>query len=222
MVEIILFLGIIILFFFLPVSFRIYYHKVGQDDLFVFEMTFLRGLLKRRKVISFLKNTPQFIRKHEKTSGRWFFFRKAREKDVKSPYHLNSRGISEFWRRYQSYGLGITLLTYFLPANYQRWLLVVQRLEKKGRFDRFIWITRLGNQDIAYTSIIYGLLWTLKLGFYNILSRRYEFKQKPEIQVVYNFQQSHWDTLFDCIFRVKLGYIIIVALMARLQARARL
>jgi hypothetical protein len=221
MVETILFLGIIILFFFLPVSFRIYYHKLGQDDLFVFEMTFLKGLLKRRKVISFLQNTSQYIHRHEKTSGKWFFFRRAEVKEVNSPYQFHFRGINEFWQRYQNYGLGITLLTYFLPARYQRWLLVAQRLEKKGRFDRFIWVTRLGTRGITYTSIIYGLLWGLKLGLFNTLHRHYKFKQKPEIKVFYNFQQSQWDTLFDCIFRVKLGYIIIVALMARFQARAR-
>lgn len=222
MVEIGLFLVVFIIFFFLPVSFRIYYHKLGSDDLFVFEMTFLMGLLKRRKVISLIKNTPQPVQKQTKTSGRWFFLQKARVKEVNSPYHFNTLGFQEFWQRYQNYGLGITFLTYMLPTRYHRWLLVAQRLEKKGRFHRFIWITRLGTQNMAHTSLIYGLLWSLKLGLFNTLHSHYEFKQKPNIQVVYNFQQSRWDTLFDCIFRVKLGYIIIVALIARLQARARL
>jgi hypothetical protein len=221
MVEVVLFLGIIVLFFFLPVNFRIYYHKLGSDDLFVFEMTFLKGLLKRRKVISLLKNTPQYVHKHEKSSGRWFFYHKTQVQEVNSPYQMNARGIHEFWQRYQNYGLGVTLLTYFLPARYHRWLLVAQRLEKKGRFDRFIWITRLGTQNMAYTSVIYGLLWSLKLGIFNGLHSHYQFKREPEIKVIYNFQQSQWDTLFDCIFRVKLGYIIIVAVIARLQARAR-
>lgn len=222
MVEVGLFLGIVILFFFLPVNFRIYYHKLGRDDLFVFEMTFLKGLLKRRKVISLIKNTPESIHQHQKAFGKWFFFQKVQVEEVDSPYRFNTQGFYEFWQRYQNYGLGITLLTYFLPARYHRWLLVAQRLEKKGHFDRFIWITRLGTQNIAYTSLIYGLLWTLKLGLFNVLHRQYKFKQKPDIQVFYNFQQSQWDTLFDCIFRVKLGYIIIAALIARLQARARL
>jgi hypothetical protein len=221
MVELGLFLGVICLFFFLPVSFRIYYHKLGPDDLFVFEMTFLKGLLKRRKVISLIKNTPQYVQKHQKTSGRWFFFRKARTEEINSPYQLNMQGFFEFWQRYQNFGLGITLLTYFLPARYHRWLLVAQRLEKKGRFDRFIWITRLSTQNIPVTSLLYGTLWFIKLTLYNSLHRHYKFSHKPEIQVMYNYQQSAWDTLFDCIFRVKLGYIIIVALIARLQARAR-
>lgn len=222
MVEIGLFLGIICLFFFLPVNFRIYYHKLGQDDLFVFEMTFLKSLLKRRKVISLIKNTPQYIHQHVKTSGRWFFFQNAETKEVNSPYQFNSKGLMEFWRRYQNYGLGVTLLSYFLPARYHHWLLVAQRLENKGRFHRFVWITRLSTQNIAYTSLLYGILWNIKLGLFNALHRRYKFSQEPDIQIIYNFQQSQWDTFFDCIFRVKLGYIIIVALIARLQLRARL
>ena len=222
MVEVGLFLGIICLFFFLPVNFRIYYHKLGPDDLFVFEMTFLMGLLKRRKVTSLIKYNPQHIHKHVKTSGRWFFFRKSEVREVNSPYQFNSKGIVEFWRRYRKYGLGVTLLSYFLPARYHHWLLVAQRLENKGYFQRFVWITRLSTHHIARGFLIYGGLWNLKLGLYNALRRRYQFSREPEIQIMYNVQQSSWDTLFDCIFRVKLGYIIIIALVTRLQSRARI
>jgi hypothetical protein len=218
-VELLLFLGTICLLFFLPVQFRIFYQKIAWDDTLVLEMSFLNGLLKRRKVISLLQLTPSGIKKREKLSGRWFFIKKAKTKEVESPYQGNSRGWREFLHRYQQYGLGVTLLTYFLPANYQHWLWVVDDLENRGHFTKFTWITRFGTGDALSTATLYGVLWGVKSSLLSFLHRKIKFDQKPDIQVIPDFQNSRLDLIFDCIFRVKLGYIIIAAFIARFRHR---
>ena len=223
MVEAVLFLGIFCLFFFLPVHFHFFYHKVGDDDLLILEMTFLRGLLKRRKVTSLIKPPPNSpcAGARSKTSGRWFFIKKKQVK-MDAPATANQSKFTEpmeFWRQYQKYGLGITLLIYFLPAKYQHWLLVADSLEKRGCFEKFTWMTRLGTDDAAATSIIVGLLWGFKFGLLGILRHKYKFNREPELQIIPDYQQSKWDTRLDCIFRIKLGYIIIVALTTRFRVQ---
>lgn len=218
MVEVGLFLGVFCLFFFMPVRFRFYYQKLNDDDLLILEMSFLRGLLKRRKVTSLIKPPP----KRSKNSGRWFFFKKAQVKKLEAratSKQLNLLGPMEIWRQYQQYGLGITLLIYFLPAKYQHWLLVAESLERRGCFEKFTWMTRFGTNDAAATSIIAGLLWGFKFGLLGILRYKYKFNREPELQIIPDYQQSKWDTHLDCIFRVKLGYIIIMALTTRFRVQ---
>ncbi|NLY75144.1 MAG: DUF2953 domain-containing protein [Firmicutes bacterium] len=214
MVELTLFIGMFCLFFFLPVQFRFYYQKVAWDDTLIMELTFLNGLLKRRRQISLLNPTPRGVKVREKISGNWLFYQRKQTIEKVSPYQGNSRGLREFLHRYRHYGLGITLLSYFLPARFHRWLLVAEKLEKKGEFRRLVWITKVGLGQSAATAVAFGLIWGLKAGLLQTLNRELRFAQKPEIKVIVDYQSLGLDTLFDCIFRVKLGYIIIASFLA--------
>jgi hypothetical protein len=222
-VEIAIFLATFCLLFFLPVSFRFYYRKSGPDDLLILEMTFLHGLLKQRKITSLIKPNSY---KQVKTSGRWFFFHRKQVNEVNSQASANSfqtnlRILREFGWRYRNYGLGVTLLTYFLPAKYRWWLHVIEDLENKGRFERFIWINRFGTGNAAQTAVIHGILCGITYGFSGYLRNKFLFNQKPVLEIIPDYGQSKWDMLVDCIFRVKLGHIIIVAVIARFRERAR-
>lgn len=214
-----LFMGIFALFFFLPVRFRIYYRKIGHDDQLVWELRFLKGLVKRKKEISFLKPAANGIIQKERESGQWFFLKKLKKEKKITSIEKNSRGLREFFQRNRHFGIEFTLLSFALPARYQRWFLIAEHLERRGRVDRFFWTTRLGAGDAATTACLYGLLWGFKTGLLAYLTQRRRFRKKPEIMVYGDFQGISLDTVFDCIFRVKLGYIIIAALLARLRHR---
>ncbi|MGE5583511.1 MAG: DUF2953 domain-containing protein [Bacillota bacterium] len=219
MIELLLFLAVFCLFFFLPVQFRIFYQKIAWDDDLLLEISFLKGRLKRSRSISLLQLTPRRIKQRQKSSGRWFFIRRSKVKEVESSYLDNSRGMREFLHRYHHYGLGIALLTYFLPAKYRHWLLVVEDLEKRGRFTKFIWITKFGTGNPVSTATLYGALWGFKSSAIAFLRRNFDFKSQPEIQIIPDFQNPRFDLKFDCIFRIKLGYIIIAAFIARFRHR---
>ncbi|NLW45941.1 MAG: DUF2953 domain-containing protein [Firmicutes bacterium] len=214
MVEIALFIGTICFFSFLPVQFRFYYQKIAWDDTLVMEMTFLGGLLKRKRQVSLVKPTFKGVKVREKNSGKWVFITNQQVVKKISPYQGNSRGLREFFHRYHHFGLGVTLLSYFLPARYHRWLLVVENLEKRGVFHRFIWITRLGLGQPAATAILYGLTWGLKSSLVQTLNQKFRFVQKPDLKVIADYRCLRFDTRFDCIFRIKLGYIIIASFLA--------
>ncbi len=219
MVQLFLFLSVFSVFFFLPVEFRIFYQKVAWDDALVLEMSFLHGLLKRRRAISLLQLTAKGVKLQQKNSGRWFFLRKIRRQKKTTSYQGNSRNWREFFQSYQKWGLGMTLLTYFLPAQYHRWLFVVEDLERRGRFTKFTWITRFGTGNPVSTATIYGVLWGAKSSLLGYLHRKIKFDLRPDIQVIPDFQNLRLDLNFDCIFRVKLGYIIVAAFIAHFRHR---
>ncbi|HBF36191.1 MAG TPA: hypothetical protein DDW50_02600 [Firmicutes bacterium] len=219
MVELFLFLAVICMFFFLPVQFRISYQKIAWDDTLVLEMSFLHGLLKRRRLVSLLQLTPKGIKKQQKNSGRWFFFRRILRQKMTTPYQGNSSNWRGFFQRYQQYGLGMTMLTYFLPAKYHRWLFVVEDLEHRGHFTKFTWITRIGTGNPVSTATIYGVLWGVKSSLLSYLYRKEKLVGTPDIQVIPDFQTTRLDLNFDCIFKVKLGYIIIAAFVAHFRHR---
>lgn len=216
-----LFLLPICLLFFIPVQFRLYYQRVDEDDYLLFEMSFLGGLLKRSWEASLLQLAMNGVKRKITKKGRWFGFKEKASGDEINPLFGNnsSRGWGEFFHRYYHFGLGMTLLTYFLPAKYQNWLLVVDRLENRGKFYRLVWKTHLGTGDGALDAYCYGILWAIKAALIASLSNQYRFARIPEISVMSDFQTLRFDTVFDCIFRVKLGYIIIAAFITRLRYR---
>ena len=218
MVEILLFLGMFCLLFFVPVQFRIYYQKIASDDHLLLEMTFLNGLLKRSRESSLLRVEPQPLKKKH-TLGRWFFLKKEKRVIQETPYQIKLSDWRQILERYHHYGLGITLLSYFLPAKYHHWLLVAEDLEKRGVFTRFTWQTRLGTGGAAGTAILCGMLWGFKANSLGLLRRKYRFSIKPELRVIPDYREARLDLHFDCIFRVKLGHIIIAALIARFRQR---
>ena len=221
MVELVLFLLTICIFCFVPARFRVYYRKVGRDDQLFYEMSFLGGWLKRRKEISLIQPTAQGTRKIVKKSGRWFLFHRSDVEEVISPFQDNTQDIREFLDRYRHFGLGMTLLTYFLPAKYYHWLLVVEDLEQKGKFEKFIWRTRFGTGEAASTAILCGAFWGFKAVLLGYLGKRSVFNNPPEIQIIPDYQTAKLDMLFDCIFKVNLGYIIIAAFIARQRHRLK-
>jgi hypothetical protein len=219
-VQLLLFLGTFCLFFFFPVHFRIYYRKIAWDDILVLELSFLHGLVKRKQEKSFFNPEPSVTGETLSESGQWFFFHK-RQKVVKKskpsqkqkqPQPLEPE---EFFDRLRHFGLGVTLLTYFLSGNYPQWLIVAEDLERRGKFQRFFWSTRFGIGEPALTAGLYGLLWALKATLTGIICRTSRFRNKPILQIVPDFKQARFDMVFDCIFSVKLGYIIIAALIVR-------
>jgi len=220
-VAVFLYLIPICLLFFIPVQFRLFYKRVAEDDHLLFEMSFLGGLLKRSWEASLLELAMNGVKRKVTKQGKWFWLKRKTSVDEISPLFGNnsSRGWGEFFRRYYQLGLGMTLFTYFLPAKYQNWLLIADRLENRGKFYRLVWKTALGTGDGALDAICYGILWALKATLIASISHRYRFARPPEISVFPDFQRVRFDTVFDCIFRVKLGYIIIAALITRLRYR---
>jgi len=218
-IELLLFLATFCVFFFLPVQFHIFFNNENWENTVLFELSFLKGLVNRKKEIRIAETPNGTLKKEVKKQGNWFWFskRNKQEKPVGQTAEEDQtkpNGLKEFLDRYRNFGLGMTLLTYFLSAKYYKWLLVAGHLEKRGNFQRFQWSTQIGTGDAALTAMLSGILWTLKTSVTGYLQAKYRFVKQPEVVVTSDFQTPGLKMAFDCIFRVKLGYIIIAAFIA--------
>ncbi len=218
MFEVILFGGIICLLFFVPVNFRFFYRKVATEDVLIAEMIFLNGMIKRGMITSLLHPNNADGSKNEQEFGRWFFIKQApKPPKVKKKAAMPEMEALNPVERIGRFGLGITLLSYFLPANYVNWLNVKETLERRGAFIKFRWVSRLGTGEPALTTFLVGFLSGVKGVITSLLSHVGAFRVAPELKVYPDFTKTSLDTVVDCIFSIKLGYIILAGLLAKLR-----
>jgi len=84
---------------------------------------------------------------------------------------------------------------------------------KHVKCKKFLWKTRLGFKDPAFTGISAGMLWIVKDYLYRKLRGNVkEMLDKPEIQVLPNFEEKRLQTQLNCIFTLTLGHIIIAGI----------
>jgi hypothetical protein len=212
-----LFLGTFCCLFFMPVQFVITYKNKNWPGRVMVELSFLNGLVRRKREIRIMRPKATGVKTKAADEGRWFFWSKRTSQAAVSPLQGNFSGVWELFDRFHHFGMGMTLLSYFLPARYHRWLLVAENLERRGEFRRLSWFTQIGTGDPALTAVGIGVIWGVKETLIGYLQSRYNFMESPEVNVSGNFQSISWGTAFNCIFRAKLGYIMIAALMVRLR-----
>jgi hypothetical protein len=215
--QLLLFLGIFCLFFYIPVQFVIAYTNENWRGQITLELSFLNGIIRRKREIHLHVSHAMDIETETADEGRWFWLQKRTSQKNISPLKRQGGSFLEFLDRYRHFGMGMTLLSYFLPASYHRWLLVAENLERRGEFRKLTWLSQVGTGDPALTAVSIGMVWGVKTILIDYLCNRYEFAEPPEIKVSGNFQSVGWGTVFSCIFRVKLGYIMIAALMVKLR-----
>lgn len=79
--------------------------------------------------------------------------------------------------------------------------------------ERFIWKLKIGTGDAAATGIITGFAWSIMGGltslFYKMVAPG---RPKPELQVEPNFNKEIFSTAFDCIFKIRIGNIMITGI----------
>ncbi len=215
---IVVFLLLFFAFFLIPVKFRIHYLKTGKQDTFILEMSFFYELLKMKYTGNLLGTNQYGTIMNEKFFNQILFFKQKNEKGTSSPPKESFKQIKTFYSSYRRFGLGIALMALFLPAKYSNLLVVFNNMERKGKITNFYWYSRLGLGDPSGTGMAASLLWILKANLIRYLEKHIGFgDKKPVIMVEPYFYRTSFDTLFECIFEVKLGYIIFVSLFNRLK-----
>lgn len=199
---------------FIPVHFHLHLHRLGRDDFVLLELRFL-SVFSWRYRVPFENPVPW------QSNGRM-----EEKHGEKGPLLAEDRsdqvciiGITDLFFRFnqiywtlEKYGLGGTLLYLFLPEQYRNYITVVQSMEQKGRFTRFVWFSTLGLPDPALTGVLYGLAWDLKGMIMGVLQSGYGFSCQSRIQLTPSFLHSGLDTLIDCIFKIRLGHIIFAGI----------
>lgn len=85
---------------------------------------------------------------------------------------------------------------------------VMEKIINSLHCEEFCWKTSYGSEDAALTSIVVGMLWTVKSLLLTKLQKQVVFMDKPTIHVNPIFGHTHFKVDFQCIFSIRLGNVI--------------
>ena len=196
----------------LPVNFHLHYHRRGKDDYFTLELRLYKLYIWRYEIPSIAWEGTAGLKQETLTSAEGFGTEEdsAQEKRVGPDAFLAN--LLQIGRTLKKFGLGGTFFYFFLPEKYRKRVTVEEKMEKRGRFKRFVWRTMLGGVEPAVLGPVAGLYWSAKGVIVGFLANEYRFKDPPRIMVVPNFREKNWETMLDCIFEIKLGHIIVAGI----------
>ncbi|WIF94731.1 DUF2953 domain-containing protein [Caminicella sporogenes] len=92
---------------------------------------------------------------------------------------------------------------YHMPIDY---------LIKKSYWQYLYWNTEVGLNDPAFTGFFTGLIYILKTNIFSFLFSKNICFKELDLKAIPNFKSSKVKTSINCIFSIKMGYIIIAGL----------
>lgn len=81
-----------------------------------------------------------------------------------------------------------------------------------SKIKKLEWCSEFGTADAAHTGLIAGLAWSLKSAALTAVSAYSHLETMPRIHVRPHFRKVFFCTLFDCIFEIRIGHIMIAGL----------
>lgn len=199
-----------------PVRLRLRYRRRGKDDEVALEFSIWRGLLCYKLEIPVIKMEKRKLKPNSRPGPLlWPILRPA----FKIKTEIEGKGgrpITEEKKKYRVPG----------PARMMSILLDTIRRVKKyypaiiyllGRVHlrRFQWRTEIGTGDPAPTGFLVGMAWGMK-GV--LLTYFYRFflpgGARPLVAVAPSFEKACFNTTLDCIFEVRIGYIMLTGFKA--------
>lgn len=80
--------------------------------------------------------------------------------------------------------------------------------------ETFEWRTEIGTGDAASTGALAGGLWAVKGGIVGALAKNHVFLRAPRLSVIPDYNRPRFSLEMRCIFRFRLGDIIVAALQS--------
>ncbi|MGE5549445.1 MAG: DUF2953 domain-containing protein [Bacteroidota bacterium] len=193
--------------YFVPVAFgfRFAYSKNGVE--LRLYMTALMGIVRKEHVFLGPRTMLGRVHTHRAQTSPVKHEQESLEQRI-GPAGLWDR-LVEVRDRLVQYGIGGMFLSYFIPRKHLPWMHVAERLERKGRFTRLQWTTRIGLEEAAATAWAAGFLWACKGMVLAMLDQRYGLPRAvARIRVEPTFAGMQLDTTLECIFKLRAGHII--------------
>lgn len=158
----------------------------------VISLTGLYGIFKHTKKISTINLTE-------------------RDKDISAP-NINTRISSKRGKSinrnsviHNTYDIEKMIDSY--KKIYIKYEPYIKKIKEKSILNNISWHTKVGTNDAAETAIITGVVWAIKAFVILFITESYNFSNIL-INVVPNYNINTFETTIDCIFNIKLGYII--------------
>lgn len=196
-IFILLTLGLISL---ISLEFRVSYLKKRSNDELIITVQALHGWLVYKFEVPSIHWSNQgwipFWHLVTELENRWG------EPIAEETLRIESSKLRRFW----------PVLKYFLPKYWEVFRLL-HEFFGGVKLTHLRWITEFGSDDPAETGLTTGCLWALKGWIWANLRRSVMVNvRRPVFIVRPMFQSPRFNLDFDCIFKVRLGHIIITGI----------
>lgn len=192
-----LFIGITIIILILliiisSVKVNILVLKENKDSKIIIKVKLLYGLIRFKKELGAFEVT--------KTN-------KENDEDLKIKIK------SDFWSKHEGYTDFINIEKIGDTVNTIRdYRDVIDYSIERTNFHRLFWKTEVGLDDAALTGVVAGIINIFKSNLFAILNSRKNRPKSIHFKITPNFNRQVLKTDIDCIFTIKIGYIIIAGL----------
>jgi hypothetical protein len=183
----------LVTFSFVTVHFRLL--RRGEDDritLTVAWLRYLRYTVEVPLVDLLVQDTGPEIRLQTAASGRPEAVADSASREIRI-------SLASLWDSHQ---------------RYKRYTFALRYLVRWTRISRFCWYSEIGTGEAHHTGLLTGIVWALKSTLTTGLFARTVLSEKPDLAVFPDYQQPRLNTFLDCIFKIRIGHIMIVALKA--------
>ncbi|MDD4334435.1 MAG: DUF2953 domain-containing protein [Desulfotomaculaceae bacterium] len=207
----------LLVIFLAKMTMRLSYRKQGRDDRFALGFTLWHGLIHYKLEIPIIKMQPY----DKEANRRRPFLRPLRW--LRPAFKIKAeiegkegRPLSTEKKKVRIPAPARVLdILHSAIIKIKRYHPVIVYLFRHIKLSRFHWQTEIGAEDPSQTGILTGTAWGIK-GF--VLSFAYQMfavhEANPVINVTPNFKKACFNTSLDCIFEVRIGYIIFTSLKA--------
>lgn len=176
---------------------HIVYSRESEDDDFYVQIKALFGAIRYRYSLPTIKfeGLKQGVSlETEKTTN-------IPMPDSKDHINVNRKVIVSRYEQFRE------LISHVL--GFHRWLISTL---KHTHCSQISWITNVGLDDAAETAITTGMIWGLKTSILGIIFNHIQLEAQPQLAVVPQFNDPQFQTHFDCIIRIRLGYAMLAGL----------
>ncbi|AIE61032.1 hypothetical protein BMMGA3_13210 [Bacillus methanolicus MGA3] len=174
------------------------YDHVQDNDHLKLDFRAWFGLIRYKLKIPLIKideNSPTIVLKQEKQTGHQKNPSKEETKQYSAEDLLNTFKDSK------------EILTHVIGLHK-----IIRKFLKKVSIKQLEWFSVAGTGDAAYTGMLIGALWAVKVSIISVLSINLKLEVMPKISITPNFQRAFSQSTLKCMIQFQVGHAILAGL----------
>ena len=188
------FVFFLILFILSSIKIKVKIIKDGKCEEIIFHIYAFYGLIKYRLEIPFV----EILNKSHAIAATEF----NSDVEVSNEETIKGQLREDFsWEEIESVYTTVSRL-------YRKHKIAIQYINEKLVMNEISWTTEVGVSDAAATAITTGIFWAVKTNVIAVLIKKLNLKSY-HVNVYPYYGADKFNTSFDCILSLKIGYIII-------------
>ena len=223
-----------------PIKIQIDYKRLKEDDRLKVQVETFFGLIHYRMEISYLDIRRQFLFPIMELRSEFFGAKGKKEEDhVIEEFGLHALDLKELFEKVRflikitdKFEAMVEMMKSFKREDEHNQEVrmenvVIYRIMGmlffglKGNCQKLVWHTHFGFSDAAVTGLANGMVWTGKSAVLDIISIVSNMKTDPEISVSPDFNNQILEMVFESIFSIRIGNIMIAGFKIMLRELKR-